>query len=139
MLNRAGFGGAPSAINNLHAMGREKAVDFLLQPTELPDAFAEPEWCKPEKVAEEARRRFQLIRDNRIASRDMTPEEADRKRREIQQSFQRDERRRGMEAQGWWLSEGKKDQARENRAAILHRRWTGLPASIGHAPLAVRG
>ena len=43
LLNRAGFGGAPSAINDLHAMGREKAVDFLLQPTEAPDAFAEPE------------------------------------------------------------------------------------------------
>jgi len=140
LLNRAGFGGAPSAINDLHAMGREKAVDFLLQPTELPDAFAEPEWCKPEKVAEEARRRFQLIRDNRIASRDMTPEEADRKRREIQQIFQRDERRRGMEAQGWWLDRMLKSQAplREKMTLFWHDHFATSAQKVREPILLVR-
>ncbi len=103
LLNRAGFGGSPTEIDQLHALGRTKAVELLLQPTEEIDSTAIPEWATLKRIAEQARERFALIKDMRRATAGMTAEEADRKRRESLQKFQQEERRHGLEAQSWWL------------------------------------
>ena len=76
LLNRAGFGGNPQEISQLHALGRHKAVDFLLSPTEAIDFLPAPEWTAPEKRQEAARERFAAFRDNRKTMPGMTPEEA---------------------------------------------------------------
>lgn len=122
LLNRAGFGGNPREIEQLHAMGRHKAVDHLLNPTEAIDFLPAPEWTAPEKRAEAARERFAAIRDSRTAMKGMSAEELDRKRREIFQKFQQQERGQGLEAQGWWLDRMLRTQAplREKMTLFWH-------------------
>lgn len=122
LLNRAGFGGSPREIEALHAMGRNKAVDYLLQPTEDINFLPDPEWASPENVRTAAQERFAAFREARAATKDMTAEQADRKRREIAQKFQQEERRRGLEAQGWWLDRMFRTQAplREKMTLFWH-------------------
>ncbi|MFM2171494.1 MAG: hypothetical protein RI957_1723 [Verrucomicrobiota bacterium] len=122
LLNRAGFGGNPQDISQLHVLGRHKAVDFLLSPTEAIDFLPAPEWTTPEKRQEAARERFAAFRDNRKTMPGLTLEEADRKRREIAQKFQQLERRQGLEAQGWWLDRMFRTQAplREKMTLFWH-------------------
>jgi uncharacterized protein (DUF1800 family) len=103
LLNRAGFGGDPQEISQFHALGRFKAVELLVQPTESVDAIAPPEWATLEKIAEQARARFAAFRDNRRATEGLSAEEAEKKRREAVNLLQQEERRQGLEAQGWWL------------------------------------
>ncbi len=45
LLNRAGFGGSPGDVEKLHALGREKAVELLLEPEEDLEAYPKPEWA----------------------------------------------------------------------------------------------
>lgn len=122
LLNRAGFGGNPREIGQLHAMGRYQAVEFLLKPAEPIDFLPAPEWTSPEERAEAARARFAAIRESRMAMKDMSAEAADRKRREIFQKFQQEERRQGLEAQGWWLDRMFRTQAplREKMTLFWH-------------------
>jgi uncharacterized protein (DUF1800 family) len=122
LLNRAGFGGSPQEISQLHALGRHKAVDFLLQPTEAIDFLPAPDWTNPDQRQEAARERFAAIRDSRKTAQGMTAEEADRKRREVVQKFQQVERRQGLEAQGWWLDRMFRSQAplREKMTLFWH-------------------
>ncbi|MCW1887795.1 DUF1800 domain-containing protein [Luteolibacter flavescens] len=103
LLRRAGFGGSPAEIASFHALGRYRAVDSLLSPAEPVDAFVLPEWAKRETAAAEMRERAVAQREMRRSMQDMTPERADRTRREFNQQQQRLYRQRGVEAQGWWL------------------------------------
>ena len=103
LLNRAGFGGNPEEISQLHAIGRFKAVERLLQPTEAMEATSLPEWATAEKIAESARERFEAIRENRRNSEGLSAEQVERMRREALNKLQQEERRHGTEAQGWWL------------------------------------
>lgn len=103
LLNRAGFGGSPDEIRSFHALGRSKAVESLLSPAEPIDAFPPPAWAEERQALADARERMEQRREMRREMRAMTPEEADRKRREAIQQMQRENRRQALEAQGWWF------------------------------------
>ena len=103
LLNRAGFGGNPHDVANLHAMGRMNAVDSFLQPTETIASIKTPAWTSSESMAEDAKKRFEAIRAIRMDTNDMSDEERENKRRMALQQLGQEERSRGLEAQGWWL------------------------------------
>lgn len=103
LLHRAGFGGSPSDIKNLHTLGREKAVDSLLDPAEPLNAFPVPEWSSDEKALAEMRMRMDQRREAFKTMRGLSAEEAEKKKREIFQSIQQESRRQALEAQGWWF------------------------------------
>jgi uncharacterized protein (DUF1800 family) len=88
-MNRAGFGGTPAEIEELLALGLEKAVARFIDYDQLPDSLPVPEWAMPdpERVA-----KFR-------AARDASPEE----RRKIFQEEQRKQRQRLIELKAWWL------------------------------------
>ncbi len=64
LLNRAGFGGSPDEIVKFYRLGREKAVDFLLNPKEPIEEFPKPEWADLENAMEE-------VRENSMQRREM--------------------------------------------------------------------
>ena len=103
LLRRAGFGGSPVEIKVFHALGRRKAVESLLVPEEAPDAFPLPEWADRRIAAENMRERAVRAREMRLATRDMSPEQADRARREFRREEQRTARRHSVEGQAWWF------------------------------------
>jgi len=103
LLRRAGFGGSPADIKALHALGRHRAVESLLVPAEPAQAFPPPLWAERGKVVADMKTRAAEFRELRQASRDLSPEAADRKRREFRQKEQRENRRQVVEAQGWWF------------------------------------
>src|SRR5580765_278703 len=53
LMNRAGFGGTPAEIEELLALGLEKAVARFIDYDQLPDGSPAPEWAAPdpERVA----------------------------------------------------------------------------------------
>ncbi len=122
LLRRAGFGGSPVDVKVLHSMGRHKAVESLLVPSEPLDAFAPPDWATREQAVADMKERAMQLQEVRRASRDLTPEEAERKRREFQQSQQRESRQHGIEGQGWWFRRMLKTKAplREKMVLFWH-------------------
>lgn len=103
LLRRAGFGGSPDEIKSLHALGRRKAVESLLAPAEAIEAFPPPGWAKREQALADMKQRAAEFREMRQASRDLSPEEADKVRREFRQKEQRTNREHAIQAQGWWF------------------------------------
>ncbi|BCU76764.1 DUF1800 domain-containing protein [Luteolibacter sp. LG18] len=103
LLNRAGFGGSPADIKAFHTLGRTKAVDSLLKPAVGPDEFSMPEWCSPEKMAEDMQQRIAQLRQVREATKNMTPEEAEKAKKNANQAEQKENRQHGIEGQGWWF------------------------------------
>lgn len=103
LLNRAGFGGNPDQIKAIHSLGREKAVDSLINPTELIEAFALPLWSTQEVALADMKARAQERRALQKSMRSMSPEEADKTKREANRMNQREDRERAIEAQGWWF------------------------------------
>lgn len=122
LLRRAGFGGSPKDIESFHALGRKQAVESLLAPTEPAGTFELPAWADRESAIAEMRERAEALREMRRSTRDMTPEQADRTRREFNQKQQRTNRQRGVEAQGWWFRRMLKTQAplREKMVLFWH-------------------
>ena len=103
LVRRAGFGGSPVEIDRIHALGREAAVDSLLAPDEADDAHPLPAWASVERMMEEARERFSMLREARQETAGMTPEQAEKLRRERFQEIQRRDRTRGLEGGQWWF------------------------------------
>lgn len=103
LLNRAGFGGSPSAIKAFHALGRVKAVDFLIAPTEPLDAFPVPTWCNDEQALADMRARVEQRQAMQKAMRELAPEEAEKLKIETNKKLQKENRQRALEAQGWWF------------------------------------
>ena len=103
LLNRAGFGGSPGTIRKFHALGREKAVDSLLLPTEDLAAFPLPAWCSDETALADLRSRLEQRKAMRVAARNLSPEEAEKLKRESNKQNQIEDRKRALEAQGWWF------------------------------------
>lgn len=103
LLNRAGFGGSPGDVERLHGLGREAAVEFLLEPKEAVEAFPKPEWADLKtalaSMRENTVERREMMRD----MPDMSPEDANKARRSVQRDRQKDTRTQGVEAQGWWF------------------------------------
>jgi len=90
LLNRAGFGGPPTAIQNLAGLGLDKAVSSLLDYENIPDPTPDPVWATPDPEGNERLR---------AALQNATPEE----RRQLFQQQQRLQFERLMELRGWWL------------------------------------
>ena len=103
LLNRAGFGGSPDEIRSLHALGRYKAVDSLISPTERDEVFPYPAWAQEEQAMADRRERVQQRREMLQSLRGLSSEKAEEKRREFFKMSQREARRQGLEAQGWWF------------------------------------
>ena len=122
LLSRAGFGGSPDEIGSLHRMGREKAVDFLLNPDEPIDGFKRPEWASMERAVEDMQGRIEQFRATREKTRDMSAEEAEKFRRASFQQMQKDNRRHALESQGWWFNRMLKTKAplREKMTLFWH-------------------
>ena len=91
LLNRAGFGGPPAAIQRLADLGPDKAVSSLLDYEIIPDPTPAPVWAVPDP---EGNRRL------RDAAQKATPEE----RRQMFQQQQKLQFGRLMELRGWWLN-----------------------------------
>jgi uncharacterized protein (DUF1800 family) len=91
LLNRAGFGGPPDAIQKLADLGPDKAVSSLLDYENIPDPTAAPAWAVPDPEGN---------KNLRDAIQKATPEE----RRKIQQQQGRLQFERMMELRGWWLN-----------------------------------
>ena len=90
LLNRAGFGGPPSEIEKLAALGMEAAVDQFVDFEKIPDDVAKPEWAHPDP--------------ERMAKfREMRQSADEEKRREFQREYQQEQRRNLVELRGWWL------------------------------------
>lgn len=103
LLNRAGFGGRPEEVDVLHSLGREKAVDALLDVEENGDAFPSPEWATLEQTIEDMQGRTEQRRTIQEKSKGLSAAEAEKLRQSSFQKMQRDNRRRALESQGWWF------------------------------------
>lgn len=103
LLNRAGFGGSPDEIRAFHSLGRFKAVDSLVSPAEPADAFPLPAWANEERELADRREQMRQRRELRQKMDGLTPEEADKLRRQMFQAMQQENRRQALEGQAWWF------------------------------------
>lgn len=122
LLNRAGFGGSPAEIKTFHALGREKAVDSLIAPTEPMDAFPSPSWSNAEQALADMKARRQQFRATQMQTRDLSPEEVEKAKRETFQEIQKQNRQRALESQAWWFHRMLKTEAplREKMTLFWH-------------------
>ena len=109
LLNRAGFGGTPGEIQNLHALGQSRAIDFLLGADEESDLFPAPDL---ELIAPKIRK----IRSSYL--------ELDKKE-ELLATARREERNNGLALRYWWLRRMREtpNPAREKAALFWHGHW----------------
>jgi uncharacterized protein (DUF1800 family) len=91
LLNRAGFGGPPEAVQTLADLGPDQAVAALLDYERIPDPWPNPKWAKPDPERME-----QLREAYRRGTRD---EKRQAQRAEAKLQFQR-----MLELRGWWLN-----------------------------------
>src|SRR6266576_682044 len=89
LLNRAGFGGTPAAIEELVSLGPQGAVSRLIDFEKIPDDTADPSWAKPDP---ERAKRFQEIR-----------RASEEERRRLTRQEQMLQRERMLELRAWWL------------------------------------
>lgn len=122
LLNRAGFGGSPETVNQFHAMGREAAVQFLLEPKEEIGSFAVPEWAKPEAVREMLRKVSEERAELRKKRATLSPEAFEREQRALNRQQQMEGREQGAESQAWWIERMLKSSAplREKMTLFWH-------------------
>ena len=90
LLNRAGFGGAPSEIEKLVGLKPDQAVALLLEYEAIPDNTPNPDWAKPDPA------RMARLRD---VVRNGTPEE----KKAAQQAENKQQALWMLELRGWWL------------------------------------
>ncbi len=110
LLNRAGFGGSPKQLVEFHALGREPAVDLLLNPPEGLDPFEPLEWTleNDDGKGEEIRQQMKQLRNSRS---EMSAEEYERKQRKFRQQVRKTMRSAGGELQQWWFTRMQKTKA----------------------------
>ncbi len=89
LLNRAGFGGPPTEIEKLAALGLEQAVAHFVDYDRVADSTPNPAWAQPDPERAERLR----------AARTASPEE----RRRIQREEQKSQLRHLVDLRGWWL------------------------------------
>src|SRR5262249_37946530 len=89
LLNRAGFGGPPAAVDKLTGLGLEQSVALLVDYENFPDPTPDPDWAKPDPDHQQKLREIRQM-----------PEE---QRRQMQREEQQLERQRMLELRGWWL------------------------------------
>lgn len=91
LLNRAGFGGPPVAIQQLADLSMAEAISSLLDYENIPDPTPAPEWAHPEPDRLEALRKVYQTG---------TPEE----KRQAQHAEQKMQYERMIQLRGWWLN-----------------------------------
>jgi uncharacterized protein (DUF1800 family) len=89
LLNRAGFGGTPDDVQELVALGHERAVSSLVDFEKIPDPTPDPDWAHPDPGRAERRR----------AAKNASPEQ----RQQMQKDERQIENARILELRGWWL------------------------------------
>ncbi len=122
LLSRAGFGGSPDEIWRLHAMGREEAVDFLLNSEESIEAHPKPEWADLKTAMVNMSEMMMERREMMLETHGLSPEEAEKKRQEVQKKTRQQARRQGLESQHWWFNRMLKTKAplREKMTLFWH-------------------
>ncbi len=122
LLNRAGFGGSPDEVKKFHQLGREAAVEFLLEPTEKTEAFPVPEWADPETVRKSLTEFFEKRRELQEKRKTLSPEAFEKEQREVNREQQMESRKQGVESQSWWIERMLKTQAplREKMTLFWH-------------------
>ena len=91
MLNRAGFGGSPGDIENLHQMGLDRAVSSLIDYERIPDDVPAPEWA-------------QNIPENYYTQHDAVLKAADLDtRRELDRQRRAEENKQLADLRYWWM------------------------------------
>ncbi|MES2922942.1 MAG: DUF1800 domain-containing protein [Verrucomicrobiota bacterium] len=140
LLNRAGFGGSPSDIKSFHALGREKAVDSLISPTEPLDAFPLPAWSAEEVALADMSARMEQRKTVRQAMRDLSPEAAEKIKREANKENQMEDRKRALEMQAWWFRRMLKTAAplREKMALFWHDHFATSIQKVKQPVLLIR-
>ena len=103
-------------------MGREKAVDFLLNPEESIKAHPKPEWADMKTAMVNMAEMIKERREMMAETRGLSAEEAEKKRRVIQKDEQQESRKQGLEAQHWWFNRMLKTKAplREKMTLFWH-------------------
>jgi uncharacterized protein (DUF1800 family) len=91
LLNRAGFGGPPAAIEKLADLNPDDALSTLVDYERIPDPTPDPIWAKPDPEG---------VRRLRDEAKNATPDE----RRKLYQQEMRVQFQRLMELRGWWLN-----------------------------------
>ena len=91
LLNRAGFGGPPAAIEALAGLSPDNALSTLLDYERIPDATLAPDWAHPDSEG---------VRRLREEARNATQDE----RRKLYREEMRVQFQRLMELRGWWLN-----------------------------------
>jgi hypothetical protein len=109
LINRAGFGGTPTEIDKIHAMGIDRAVDSLIQAEEDGDLFPRPEILMPAQ-------RVEFKRREKAAS---TEDE----RKEIRRQLQQVERTNMLDLRLCWLNRMRYTSAPLREKATLF--WHG--------------
>ncbi|HVR34695.1 MAG TPA: DUF1800 domain-containing protein [Methylomirabilota bacterium] len=103
LLNRAGFGGPPAAIERLVKLGLDGAVDWLVDYEKVSDPTKPPEWARPDPT------RFEMAQANRRIRQEVGKaggeelEAFERKRRERARMERQEQNRQMIELRGWWL------------------------------------
>eukprot|EP00903_Cladosiphon_okamuranus_P003903 g3901.t1 len=122
LLNRAGFGGSPADVAELYGMGREAAVEVLVNPGENLGKFPMPEWADAETMRKARKEFFKTKAELKEKSAELGVEEADKLLRNFQNDAQRERRKQGVEAQGWWFRRMLKTEAplREKMVLFWH-------------------
>jgi uncharacterized protein (DUF1800 family) len=140
LLNRAGFGACPREIRTFHGFGRFKAVESLFENHDAPGAFPLPDWASDEQALADMRARIEQRREVQRATRGLSPEEADRVRRETFQKFQKENRRHALEAQGWWFRRMLKtrDPLREKMTLFWHDHFATSIQKVKQPVLMIR-
>ena len=97
LLLRAGYGGTPAQVRELHARGLHAAVDFLL------DFPAQPDGPEPDLDPDVIRARTKAERELQKRARDENNHEVLDRLRTERQEAQKADRKQFAELQRWWL------------------------------------
>ncbi len=140
LVRRAGFGASPAEIRKIHELGREAAVDGLLDPDEPIGAIPVPDWADPKKVAAERRERFERVRASRQEQRNMTPKEREEARRKMQREVRRSQREQIVSAGEWWFGRMMHSRAplREKMVIFLHDHFATSSQKVRQSVLMLR-
>ncbi|MFT4640155.1 MAG: hypothetical protein ACI8T1_003480 [Verrucomicrobiales bacterium] len=100
LLNRAGFGGPPESIAQLHALGMTKAVESLLTFQDESAELVPPTWLTDEKAIERQRSYFSERRKLN-AIEDL--KERAQKRKQLQREIRSNQREQTADMIAWWM------------------------------------
>ncbi|MGY8687119.1 MAG: DUF1800 family protein, partial [Verrucomicrobiales bacterium] len=100
LLNRAGFGGPPESIAQLHALGMTKAVESLLTFQDESAEIVPQTWLTDEKAIERQRSYFSERRKLN-AIEDL--KERAQKRKQLQREIRSNQREQTADMIAWWM------------------------------------